>query len=131
MKVAVIGSGISGMSAAWFLSRDNEVHLYEADSRLGGHTATIDVNTTDESLAIDTGFIVFNDWTYPNFIALMNEIGVSSQPTNMSFSVSDRQSGLEYAGSGLDMIGNFFASSSISWIFAEAAINLFFIMIKQ
>ncbi len=104
MKVAVIGSGISGMSAAWFLSRDNEVHLYEADSRLGGHTATIDVNTTDESLAIDTGFIVFNDWTYPNFIALMNEIGVSSQPTNMSFSVSDRQSGLEYAGSGLDTL---------------------------
>jgi predicted NAD/FAD-binding protein len=104
MKIAVVGSGISGLSAAYYLSGDHEVHLYEADRRLGGHTATIDVRTEDESLAIDTGFIVFNDWTYPNFIALMDELGVASQPTSMSFSVSDRQNGLEYAGSSLDTL---------------------------
>ncbi|MAY01910.1 MAG: FAD-dependent oxidoreductase [Gammaproteobacteria bacterium] len=104
MKIAVIGSGIAGMTAAYYLSRQHEVSLFEADRRLGGHTATIDVEEGDRQIAVDTGFIVFNDWTYPGFIALMDELQVSSRPTEMSFSVSDRVSGLEYAGSNLNTL---------------------------
>jgi uncharacterized protein len=105
-KIAVIGSGISGMAAAWYLSKDPscEVHVFEAAPRLGGHTATVDVDVDGEKLAIDTGFIVFNDRTYPNFIALLDELGVASQPTDMSFSVSDAASGIEYAGSNLNAL---------------------------
>lgn len=105
-RIAVVGSGISGMAAAHYLARHPgvEVHLYEAAERLGGHTATIDVEHDGERLAIDTGFIVFNDRTYPDFIALMDELGMASRPTRMSFSVSDAVSGLEYAGSSLDSL---------------------------
>ena len=104
MKIAVIGSGISGLSSAYYLHRDHDVHLIEADSRVGGHTATVDVAMGGRRFAIDTGFIVFNDWTYPNFIALLDELGVSSRATEMSFSLSDQQSGLEYAGSNLNTL---------------------------
>jgi predicted NAD/FAD-binding protein len=104
MKIAVIGSGVAGMAAAHYLHQSHDVHLYEADSRLGGHTATIAVQDGDEQLDIDTGFIVFNDWTYPNFIELLASLGVASQPSSMSFSVSDAVSGLEYAGSNLDTL---------------------------
>jgi predicted NAD/FAD-binding protein/DUF1365 family protein len=104
MKIAIIGSGIAGLSCAYYLHRDHEVHVLEADSRLGGHTATVDVSLGGRRYAIDTGFIVFNDWTYPRFIALMNELGVASSPTEMSFSVSDGASGLEYAGSNLNSL---------------------------
>jgi len=104
-KIAIIGSGISGMAAGHYLSEQgHEVHLYESGARLGGHTATIDVEHQGEHLAIDTGFIVFNDWTYPHFIALLDKLGVQSQPTQMSFSVSDAVSGVEYAGSGLNTL---------------------------
>ncbi len=104
MKIAVIGSGISGMTAAYYLSKQHEVSLFEAGDRLGGHTATIDVPENDNIIPIDTGFIVFNDWTYPGFIALLDELGVENLPTNMSFSVSDRNTGLEYAGSDLNTL---------------------------
>jgi predicted NAD/FAD-binding protein len=104
MKVAVIGSGISGLACAYYLHRDHEVHVLERDRRVGGHTATVDVALGGRRYAVDTGFIVFNDWTYPNFIALMNELGVSSKPSNMSFSLSDTASGLEYAGSSLNTL---------------------------
>jgi len=104
MRIAVIGSGISGLAAAHFLSAEHEVTLFEAADRLGGHTATVDVTIDDEQLAIDTGFIVFNDWTYPNFIELLDSLGIASQPTDMSFSMSDLQSGLEYAGSSLNTL---------------------------
>jgi predicted NAD/FAD-binding protein len=104
MKVAIIGSGISGLACAYYLHRDHEVHVFEANPRIGGHTATVDVKVGGTTYAIDTGFIVYNDWTYPNFIALMDEIGVSNKPTRMSFSVSDRLTGLEYAGSNLDTL---------------------------
>lgn len=104
MKIAVIGSGVAGMAAAHYLHQSHDVHLYEADSRLGGHTATIAVQDGDEQLDIDTGFIVFNDWTYPNFIELLASLGVASQPSSMSFSVSDAVSGLEYAGSNLNTL---------------------------
>ncbi|WP_066964889.1 NAD(P)/FAD-dependent oxidoreductase [Microbulbifer sp. Q7] len=88
MNVAIIGSGISGLTAAYLLNQQHEVALFEADHRLGGHTATMDVMEGGRLLPIDTGFIVFNDWTYPKFIKLMGEIGVESQPTDMGFSVS-------------------------------------------
>ena len=104
MKIADIGSGISGLSSAYYLHRDHEVHVFERNERIGGHTATVDVAMGGRRFAIDTGFIVFNDWTYPNFIALMDELGVSSKATEMSFSLSDRESGLEYAGSNLNTL---------------------------
>jgi predicted NAD/FAD-binding protein len=104
MKIAVIGSGISGLACAHYLSSDHEVWVYEASRKLGGHTATVDVYLGTRRYAIDTGFIVFNDWTYPNFIALLDELGVSSRPTAMGFSVRDPVSGLEYSGNNLDTL---------------------------
>lgn len=104
MRIAIIGSGIAGMTAAHALATQHEVFLFESADRLGGHTATIDVEYEGEQLAIDTGFIVFNDWTYPAFIALLDQLQVQSQPTQMSFSVSDAASGLEYAGSSLNTL---------------------------
>ena len=104
MRIAVVGSGISGLSAAYYLSRQHEVTLFEAADRLGGHTATIDVAVNGNTYAIDTGFIVYNDRTYPNFIRLLNELGVRSQATAMSFSVSCAATGLEYGGSGFDAL---------------------------
>lgn len=102
MQIAVIGSGISGLACAHYLSAEHTVSVFEANKRLGGHTATMDVQLGTRRFAIDTGFIVFNDWTYPNFIALMDELGISSQPTAMGFSVRDESSGLEYSGTNLD-----------------------------
>lgn len=104
MKIAVIGSGISGLACAHYLSADHDVWVFEANRKIGGHTATVDVQVGTRRYAIDTGFIVFNDWTYPNFIGLMDELGVSSKPTEMGFSVRDPQSGLEYSGSSLDTL---------------------------
>lgn len=104
LKVAVIGGGISGMTAAWRLAGTHEVHLFEAAPRLGGHTATVDIQNGDEQLAIDTGFIVYNDRTYPHFCALLAQLGVASRPTRMTFSVSDHASGVEYAGTNLSTL---------------------------
>jgi len=104
MRIAVVGSGISGLACAHYLSREHEVWVYEASRKVGGHTATVDVQLGTRRYAIDTGFIVFNDWTYPNFIALMDELGVSSKPTAMGFSVHDPRSGLEYSGTNLDTL---------------------------
>lgn len=104
MKIAVIGSGISGLSCAHYLSSEHEVSVFEANKQLGGHTATMDVELGTRRYAIDTGFIVFNDWTYPNFIDLMDQLGVSSKPTTMGFSVRDPNSGLEYSGTNLDTL---------------------------
>jgi predicted NAD/FAD-binding protein len=104
MKIAVIGSGISGLSCAYYLSKAHEITVFEASSRIGGHTATVDVTLGTRRFAVDTGFIVYNDWTYPNFIALLRELGVSSKPTDMGFSVSDCRSGLEYSGTNLNTL---------------------------
>ncbi|MFV8816478.1 NAD(P)/FAD-dependent oxidoreductase [Haliea sp. E17] len=104
MKIAVIGAGIAGLSCARYLCRQHEVHVLERSERIGGHTATVDVAVGGRRFAVDTGFIVYNDWTYPNFIALMDELGIRGKPTEMSFSLSDRASGLEYAGSNLNTL---------------------------
>ena len=101
LEIAVIGSGIAGLACAHNLSKAHRVHVFEANRQIGGHTATVDVELGTRRYAVDTGFIVFNDWTYPNFIALMDELDVSSKPTTMGFSVHDHERGLEYAGSGL------------------------------
>jgi predicted NAD/FAD-binding protein len=102
MKIAVVGTGIAGNVAAYHLSREHEVTVFEADNRIGGHTNTIDVHLAGRYYAVDTGFIVFNERTYPNFIELLDELGVESQASDMSFSMRNDNSGLEYKGSTLN-----------------------------
>ncbi len=103
MRIALIGAGISGLTAAWLLSRRHEVTVFEAEPRIGGHTATVDVTVAGQHFAIDTGFIVFNDRTYPNFLKLLERIGVARQDAEMSFSVKSPE-GLEYNGHNLDTL---------------------------
>ena len=102
MKIAVIGAGISGLTAALRLQRRHEVVVLEAADYVGGHTHTHDIEINGRLIAVDSGFIVFNHRTYPNFTALLDELGVASQPTDMSFSVRCDRSGLEYAGTGVN-----------------------------
>ncbi|MEQ1792702.1 MAG: FAD-dependent oxidoreductase [Nitrospira sp.] len=104
MKIAIVGTGISGMVAAHLLHRDHELTVFEAADYIGGHTNTIDVARDGRTFAIDTGFIVFNDWTYPNFVALLNKLGVESQASEMSFSVMCEQTGLEYNGTSMNTL---------------------------
>jgi predicted NAD/FAD-binding protein len=103
-RIAVIGSGISGLTAAWLLSRHHQVTLFEADARIGGHTHTVDVRVQGRDYAIDTGFIVCNDWTYPNFFRLLEQLGVRCKPSAMGFSVHCERTGLEWAGGGPDQL---------------------------
>lgn len=98
MKIAIVGTGISGLTCGYYLHKDHEVTLYEANDYIGGHTATIDIEHNGKQYAVDTGFIVYNDRTYPNFIKMMNEVGVKGNPTQMSFSVKNAANGLEYNG---------------------------------
>lgn len=102
MKIAIIGAGISGLTVAYRLGLAHDITLFEANDYLGGHTNTVEVDLDGERQVIDTGFIVFNDWTYPNFIKLLDELGVRSQPTSMSFSVRCDAANLEYNGSSLN-----------------------------
>jgi len=104
MKIAVIGTGIAGNVAAYKLAVDHEITVYEADDRIGGHTNTLDVVAGGLNWAVDTGFIVFNDATYPNFIALLDELGVESQASDMSFSVRSESRQLEYNGASLNAL---------------------------
>ncbi|MGD9843648.1 MAG: NAD(P)/FAD-dependent oxidoreductase [Steroidobacteraceae bacterium] len=105
MRVAIIGSGISGMTAAYRLyQQGHDITVYEANNYYGGHTATIDVEQHGVQWAIDTGFIVFNDWTYPNYISLLDELGVQWQHSNMSFSLHCEKTGLEYNGTSLNSL---------------------------
>ena len=98
MKIAIIGSEYLGLTCGYHLHREHDITLYEANDYVGGHTATVDVELNDKSYAVDTGFIVYNDRTYPNFMALMTEIGVKGTPSEMSFSVRNDSNGLEYNG---------------------------------
>ena len=103
-NVAVIGSGISGLVTTYLLSRNHNVTLFEKNDYLGGHTATVDVEVEGQQYAIDTGFIVFNNKTYPNFLKLLDQIGIDKQETEMSFSVENQFSGLEYNGHDLNSL---------------------------
>ena len=103
-RVAVIGSGISGLASAYFLHNTHDVVLFEANSYLGGHTNTVDIHLEGKALAVDTGFLVFNERTYPNLIALLRELGVGSYATDMSFGVSLDDGKLEWAGTNLDSV---------------------------
>ena len=100
-RFAVIGSGISGLSAAWLLSKRHDVVLYEREPRLGGHSNTVMADTSDGPTPVDTGFIVFNDWTYPNLIALFEHLGVATHASDMGFAVSADNGGFEYSGGTL------------------------------
>jgi len=111
-RVAVIGAGISGLSAAYFLSRRHEVHLFEREPRLGGHTHTVNVTGVDGPLRLDTGFLVHNDRTYPNLVRLFRELGVATRDSDMSFAVSCRRSGVEYSSRGAR---GFFAQPRNLW----------------
>jgi predicted NAD/FAD-binding protein len=103
-RIAVIGSGISGLASAYFLNQKHEVVLFEAGAYLGGHTNTVDIQLEGKSVAVDTGFLVFNDHTYPNLIKLLEELKVASYPSDMSFGVSLEDGKLEWAGTNLDTV---------------------------
>ncbi len=100
-RIAVVGAGISGLSAAWLLAHRHDVVLYERDSRLGGHSNTVTVSGPSGALPVDTGFIVYNEATYPNLTALFRHLGVRTRESDMSFAVSRDGGRLEYSGTGL------------------------------
>ena len=99
MRVAVLGSGISGLGCAYLLSQQYETHLYEKDQRIGGHSHTVDAPTRDGMIPVDTGFIVFNALNYPNLVGLFDHLQVATENTDMSFGISVDQGRLEYEGS--------------------------------
>jgi predicted NAD/FAD-binding protein len=104
MRIAIIGTGISGMTSAYLLSEDHEVVVYEANNYVGGHTNTVDVSLNGHQYAVDTGFIVFNEKTYPNFVKLMKRLDVGWQNSVMSFSVQCEKTGLEFSPSTLNSL---------------------------
>ena len=104
MKIAIVGTGISGMVAAWLLQREHDITVFEAKEYVGGHTHTHDIQLDDEHHAIDSGFIVFNYRTYPLFTQLLQELNVDVQASSMSFSVKCEKSGLEYNGTTLNSL---------------------------
>ncbi|MDH3524197.1 MAG: FAD-dependent oxidoreductase [Acidobacteriota bacterium] len=104
MKIAVVGTGISGLTAAYLLHPEHEITVFEAQDRIGGHTITSEIASNGGTLAVDAGFIVHNPANYPNFIELLSRLGVETQPTSMSFSVRCDRTGLEYAGTNLNSL---------------------------
>ena len=102
LNIAVIGSGISGLSAAWLLSSRHRVTLYESDNRLGGHANSVNVKTASGDVDVDTGFIVYNEANYPNLTALFEHLGVRTEPTEMSFALSLNDGAYEYASAGFN-----------------------------
>jgi predicted NAD/FAD-binding protein len=98
MKIAVVGAGIAGLTCAHLLHPEHEITVFEAEERPGGHTRTVEVETEAGVHHVDTGFIVFNDRNYPGFERLLERLGVESQPSQMSFSVSDGRGDFEYSG---------------------------------
>ena len=104
MEIAVIGSGISGLSAAWLLNNEHQVTLFEASASAGGHTNTVDVTLDGTTYPVDTGFLVYNDLTYPNLIQLFKLLSIKTHETEMSFSVNLPEHNIEWAGSSLSTV---------------------------
>jgi uncharacterized protein len=104
MRIAIVGTGVSGLVAAHRLQHDHDITVFEADERVGGHANTVDVEVDGVAHAVDTGFIVYNEANYPGFVALLRDLGVATHSTEMSFSVTDARSGLEYRGSNLNTL---------------------------
>ena len=126
MKIAVIGSGISGLSAAYYLSKKNSVDLFERENHFGGHSYTIDISYEEKKqIAVDIGFIVFNEKTYPNLIKFFKENKVQVETSNMSFSVSVKDTNIEYCGKG---IGGLFSNKKN--IFNPKFLKMFFEIIN-
>ena len=104
MRIAIVGTGISALTSAHHLYKDHEVDLFEATDWVGGHTHTVDVEQHGLSYAVDTGFIVFNEHTYPNYLNLLQDLGVAYQPSCMSFSVKCEKTRLEYNGTSFNTL---------------------------
>lgn len=101
-KIAIVGSGIAGMSAAWLLNRSHDITLFEGGDHIGGHSNTVNAGSTENPLPVDTGFIVYNEQNYPNLVALFDHLGVPTKATNMTFSASIDAGQFEYSGTGLN-----------------------------
>ena len=104
LDIAVVGSGIAGMSAAWLLSQRHTVTVYEREPRLGGHSNTVDVSQGQRLQAVDTGFIVYNEKNYPNLTALFEHLGVPTKLSDMSFSVSKNDGSFEFGSTGMNAL---------------------------
>ena len=104
MKIAVIGSGISGLSAAFYLSKKFKVDLFEQEDYFGGHSYTYDIKVGNKTIPVDLGFIVFNELTYPNLLNFLKELKVPFEKSDMSFSVSVQNSHIEYGGRGFNAL---------------------------
>jgi predicted NAD/FAD-binding protein len=104
MRIAIVGTGISGMVAAYLLREEHELTIFEAGDYIGGHTHTVTVDDARGPANVDTGFIVYNEWTYPNFCKLLDRLGVATQPSSMSFSVRDDNRNLEYQSDSLNTL---------------------------
>ena len=111
MKIAIIGTGISGLGAAWLISKKHNITIFEKNNRIGGHSNTLDINYYNNNISVDTGFIVYNKKNYPNFVNLLRKLNVPTERSNMSFSVSFNNGEFEYEGS---LVGIFSRLSNIN-----------------
>ena len=127
MKIAIVGSGISGLTCAYLLNREHDITVFEKNDYVGGHTHTHEIEYDGEEFSVDSGFIVYNEWTYPNFIKLLDQLGVERQLTRMGFSVKSEKNNLEYAGHSLNGLfaqrSNFFRLSFMRILFSMRRFN--------
>lgn len=127
MKIAIVGSGISGLTCAYLLNREHDITVFEKNDYVGGHTHTHEIEYDGEEFSVDSGFIVYNEWTYPNFIKLLDQLGVERQLTRMGFSVKSEKNNLEYAGHSLNGLfaqrSNFFRPSFMRILFSMRRFN--------
>ena len=127
MKVAIVGSGISGLTCAYILNNDHDITIFEKNDYVGGHTHTHQIEYGGKEFSIDSGFIVYNEWTYPNFIKILDQLGVERQLTRMGFSVKSDKNNLEYAGHSLNGLfaqrSNLFRPSFMRILFSMRRFN--------